>query len=100
MDGFSLEVDHIDPVNAASITWPELSSVYHGPLLSDWDREAGLIKPRESLTLVGFETPPGSAPSMPMATRGHVEISARAASPLMDLIRTGASLVMREIGLN
>lgn len=98
--GLKLTVTRVDPVNATTLTWPELSSLYRGPLQSDWDHETHLIKPRGSLALVTFESMPDSHNSLPLVTRGHVKITALSASPLLNTFKKAASFIIREIGLN
>ena len=101
-------LSEIGPVNITSIDWPELASVYGGPLPSEFStapEERATPVPRQSLykiRLLSIENPQssGTTNTIPSAQKGLVKIKTAPRSPAAEAINKAAELIGKELSLN
>ena len=105
-NGQKLEVTDIASVNAQTLEWPALSSVYSGPIASEIFSENGAkqsIFPRQSLYKIEFSPAADSKnffENQELVLRGRVKIEAENASLSYGFLRRIGALLIRESGLN
>ncbi len=94
-----LRVTELATMDTDSLPWPELSSLHHGPLASEFDREQGRLVPLGSIYDIKL-TPVQAAPELSSVQIGQVRVKGRLSSPVMRFISRLGGLFVREIGLN
>lgn len=98
------ELNNIEDINSTELSWPELASVYGGPVpaerktrTSDSER----LEPLYSIYAIHFKQEiQGKSPPYPVITTGRLVVDARMRSPLLSFSRRVVATVLREAGLN
>ena len=93
-------VEKIAPANSKVISWPELSSVYAGPIPSEIGPE-NEINPRQSLYAVRLSVSDDKnmLENQSLVVPGQVTLQARPISPFVLFLRRTGALFIRESGL-
>lgn len=95
-----LNVVSVAETGAASLAWPELSSLFKGDIPSEYDRQNGQIVPLRSVYQAELRPAPGHEQNWGSVQSGTVRVQGRLTSPMINFMKGLAGLVIREIGLN
>ncbi|MFP4313055.1 MAG: biotin/lipoyl-binding protein [Alphaproteobacteria bacterium] len=95
----------IDTINTADLDWPELSSIFGGPLAAEYSPDAqNRIVPRQSLYKVTFKAalnPDENTIELPkIAQSGMIYVSGEPEIPLLSFLRKTGQIFIAEINLN
>ncbi|MAE51862.1 MAG: hypothetical protein CMH27_08625 [Micavibrio sp.] len=107
-DETEFSVKFISPVNISAIDWPELASIYGGPLASELSNSSSghaAPVPRQSLYQVELEAIAADKTDPPQGThviaqKGHVKIDTPRHSPAFHFMQKLMRLVLKELNLN
>ena len=104
--GQNVKISEISDVNVQTLDWKELSSVYSGPIASEFFSEnqgAQGIFPRQSLYKVEFTTAQSAEKTIKkqwLIEKGQVKLEAEHASMAHTFFKRLSGLIVRESGLN
>lgn len=101
--GLKAELKTAEKVNSKTLPWPELASIYGGPLPAEFFRDAAggtFIAPRQSLYPVELEVSEKINENQNVTIRGTVRLTAAPTSPLWSFFKAMSALLIREGGLN
>jgi putative peptide zinc metalloprotease protein len=98
---YDVVLRHMDQATVTEIHWPELSSVYNGPLPSERDR-SGAVRPlpRYNFYAAKLDLAGGAADKAlpPFIARGTVRLEAAPTNLSKILIKRAISVIIREGG--
>lgn len=96
-----LQVSSLATTDADMLSWPEVASLFKGPVPAEIDRRSGQLVPLSSIYPVGLEITQNKAENLPDIVQvGQVRVTGRVTSPIFKFIKGLAGLIVREIGLN
>lgn len=97
---YPVRIETISATDTDALKWPELASIFRGPVPAELDRASGQIVPLKTIYQVGMR-PDGDVRDLPgIVLAGTVRADGRPLSPVYLLFSRLAGLVVRETGLN
>ncbi len=102
-----LTLTKIGQANERYINWPELSSIYHGPIPSEFDVSPSSnvqeIKARQTIYAVMFDPVDDAEKNVPhyrFITAGTINVEAKRSSTFWNFVKKTLAFVKRESGFN